>query len=107
MSGVDVTTTRDQAMIRIQTLPASDPEFRARVEEAVARAGPGCMMDGGHLTAASESELRRALSYIRARYPDVWIRRQDPIASLDGTETWYAFRDEAMRPAERTAAGRR
>jgi len=95
-------------MIRIQTLPATDPDFRSRVEEAVARSAPrASAQDGGLLTAGSEADLRRALSYVRARYPDVWIRRQDPLASIDGTETWYAFRDEAIRPAERVATGRR
>jgi len=94
-------------MIRIQTLPATDPDFRSRVEEAVTRAAPGMRMDTGQLVATCEADLRRALSYVRARYPDVWIRRQDPLASIDGLETWYAFRDEAIRPAERTAAGRR
>ena len=97
-------------MIRIQTLPATDPEFRARVMEAITRSSRLIDTDdSGRITAASESDLRRALSYVRARYPDVWIRRQDPLASLDGMETWYAFRDEAIRPAERerVAGGRR
>lgn len=95
-------------MIRIQTLPATDPAFRDRVAEAIARFGTGRHADdAGHITAASEADLRRALAHVRARYPDVWIRRQDPLASIDGVETWYAFRDEAIRPAERAAAGRR
>jgi hypothetical protein len=107
LPGLSVTTHEDQAMIRIQTLPASDPEFRSRVEEAVARAAPGVTLDGGQLTTGCEADLRRALSHVRARYPDVWIRRQDPLASIDGMETWYAFRDEAIRPTERATAGRR
>jgi len=95
-------------MIRIQTLPATDPAFRARVHDALARSNPRSgLADDGRLIAASEADLRRALSYVRAQYPDVWIRRMDPMASLDGTETWYAFRDEAIRPADRVAAGRR
>ena len=95
-------------MIRIQTLPATDPAFRNRVAEAIARFGTGRHADDAdHISAASEADLRRALAYVRARYPDVWIRRQDPLASIDGVETWYAFRDEAIRPAERAAAGRR
>jgi hypothetical protein len=95
-------------MIRIQTLPASDPAFRDRIQEALAGSRVRGEPDGtGQLTAASEADLRRALSYVRTRYPDVWIRRLDPLASTDGVETWYAFRDEAIRPAERAVAERR
>jgi hypothetical protein len=87
-------------MIRIQLLPNSDPDFRARVRDAIRRVdGVHDPEVGGAIVAASEDELRRALSWVRAQYPDVWIRRQDPIASIDGQETWYAFRDEAVGAA--------
>jgi hypothetical protein len=94
-------------MIRIQLLPATDPDFQARVREAIRRVSPFGATQGTSLVAPSEADLRRALSYVRAAYPDVWIRRQDPLASVDGIETWYAFRDEAIRPTERAAVGRR
>jgi hypothetical protein len=95
-------------MIRIQLLPAADQDFQARVREAIRRVSP---IDGStreaSIVAPSEADLRRALAFVRAAYPDVWIRRQDPLASVDGVETWYAFRDEAIRPGERVAVGRR
>jgi hypothetical protein len=95
-------------MIRIQLLPATDAQFQARVNDAIRRVTPSMVPEGtGHIVATCENDLRRALSYIRSAYPDVWIRRQDPLASVDGIETWYAFRDEAIRPAERSLAGRR
>jgi len=95
-------------MIRIQTLPATDPTFVARVTDALARSSRTGVTDvAGSITASSEAELRRALSHVRAHYPDVWIRRQDPLASVDGVETWYVFRDDAIRPAERVPARRR
>jgi hypothetical protein len=87
-------------MIRIQLLPSTDPEFHARVLEAIRRVSGTNGYDGtGPILADGEAALRRALSFVRVKYPDVWIRRQDPLASVDGRETWYAFRDEAVGAA--------
>jgi hypothetical protein len=96
-------------MIRVRLLPAADIDFQSRVREALRQIAPHHdPSDGSAIVAPSEADLRRALSYVRARYPDVWIRRQDPLASVDGMETWYAFRDEATtRPDERVGAARR
>ena len=89
--------------IRIQVLPAADQAFAARVREAIERVSSNGHVNG-QLEAASETDLRRALSHIRAQYPDVWIRRQDSLASIDGVETWYAFRDEGSYPLDRVRA---
>jgi hypothetical protein len=82
-------------MIRVRPFPPSDPEFATRVRDALRRA---CGSDGAgiELLAPSEADLRKALPYVRERYPDVWIRRQDTMASTDGTEAWYTFRDETV-----------
>lgn len=82
-------------MIRVRPFPASDAAFAARIRDAIGRAG-GSPPPENELIAESEAVLRRALSHVRAAYPDVWIRRQDVIASPDGVEAWYTFRDQAV-----------
>jgi len=82
-------------VIYIRPFPAHDERFSTRVRTAVGRIAPGAA-SGVDIEAPSEDTLRRALSDIRRDYPDVWIRRQDPIvAGYGGATTWYAFRDEA------------
>jgi hypothetical protein len=82
-------------MIQVQPFPPHDEEFAAHVRAAVGQADPRSATDVA-IEAPSESCLRDALSTIRRRYPDVWIREQDPVARIDRTAppTWYAFRDE-------------
>jgi hypothetical protein len=92
--------------IRIQSLPANDPEFRDCVRAALRATSPHG--DGTpDLAVASEQELRQALDAVRARYPEVWTRRQDPLASIDGVQTWYVFRDETLVLAEPVSGSRR
>ena len=88
--------------IRVLVSPVSDRDFEARVRDSIRAVAAAVRGDENRtLTASGEAELRRALAHIRARYPDVWIRRQDPMAAIDGVETWYVFRDDGVRPSER------
>jgi hypothetical protein len=88
-------------VIRIQPFPMHDDQFAARVRAAVGRIAPGAAA-GEHIEAPSEDALRRALADIRRDYPDIWIRKQDPLGAGDReTTTWYAFRDETPGTSQR------
>jgi hypothetical protein len=78
-------------MIQIRPFPTDDREFERRVRNALGNA------DDAPIFAPSESRLRSALPFVRYRYPEVWIRRQETVAAPPGSmtgETWYIFRDE-------------
>jgi|1186.fasta_scaffold759213_2 hypothetical protein len=88
-------------MIRVQPFPPHDEAFANHVRSAVRRVAPESSASPD-IEAPSEDTLRRALSDIRRRYPDVWIREQAFVARADrATETWYAFRDEVPGSARR------
>jgi hypothetical protein len=94
--------------IRVQPLPASDRAFVEHVRRALLQVHTDReRLPGDGIVARHEADLRHALRYIRSRYPDVWIRRQDPLASIDGIETWYVFRDAAVGSVERAPVERR
>lgn len=83
-------------MIQVRPFPPGDSDFAARAREAIKRVCGDALVQNGHLVAPSEGDLRKALSFVRQRYPDVWIRRQETVANVDGTEAWYLFRDETI-----------
>jgi hypothetical protein len=83
-------------MIRVRPFPPSDSDFAARVREAIRRVSGPTSDSPDALVAPSENDLRKALAFVRQSYPDVWIRRQESVASIDGTESWYTFRDETV-----------
>ena len=76
--------------VRVRIVPGDDTRFASIVRSALAKA-EGRPVDGTDVD--SERALRNALGAIRLHYPDVWIRQQDALGSLDNVATFYVFRD--------------
>jgi PAS domain S-box-containing protein len=69
--------------VRLLTFPPADSAFRAHVETALDRLGPG-------EPAIVEAEVRDA-------YPAAVVRPRDAMAGFAiGAETWYAYRDGSV-----------
>lgn len=72
--------------LEIRSFPAQDETFRSDVQAAIARSRERALR-GRHLVVAVGDELR-------ARYPAVEIREQNPLASLDQhVLRLYVYRD--------------
>lgn len=69
--------------VRLATFPPADHAFRAHVEAAVDRLGPG--------------ELAGVQAEVRGAYPAAVVRPRDAMAGFAiGAETWYAYRDGSV-----------
>ena len=70
----------------IRSYPSDDALFAADVHETLARS---------RATLAAGRELLETVRRdLRARYPSVEIREQDPLAALSDSESlWYVYRD--------------
>ena len=79
--------------VRVCPVPTRDLAFRACVRRALQQADLADAAIPSRLLAPSEECLQTALVEVRLRYPDATVRRQDPLASMDGVETWYILRD--------------
>jgi hypothetical protein len=76
---------RDRAP-SVMCFPNHDDAFRADVQASIARSR-STLSSGHELLDAVRRDLRE-------RYPQVVVRQQDELASLDpGEERWYAYRD--------------
>jgi hypothetical protein len=91
-------------MIRLLPVPRDDRAFAQTLLRALGTAGRAT---GDRLEAESALALRRALGLVRRSFPEVWIRAQDPLGSMDPTPGWYVYREIAPLTAARPRRGLR
>jgi hypothetical protein len=77
----------------VHTIPSSDHAFRQVVGQAVAAVTGTTRYEVGQEIQATERVVRMAFVGIRRRYPDAALRRQDPLATVEGRTRLYVFRD--------------